>query len=111
LQLGQTVPQPPELPIQVGSSQTASERSIRGVLPETGFQSLDLRVKHAQEGTIGMIALRRTRHWLDDRMSENSCAHRFLLLFKISSAVAVVPGLSRLEWLSSDLLRHFPRGS
>jgi hypothetical protein len=80
LQLGQAVPQPTNLPNQVGSSQTASDRSVRGLLPETGLQGLDLRVKNAPEGKVGMIPLRGTLHWLNDRISLNECAHRFLRL-------------------------------
>jgi hypothetical protein len=53
VQLGNTVPQPTELPIQVGSSQTASGGSVPGPLPETSLQGLDLRVKNAPEGKVG----------------------------------------------------------
>jgi hypothetical protein len=80
LQLSHAVSQPADLPNQVGSSQTAGDCSVRGPLPKTSLQSLDLRVKNAPKGKVGMIALRRTLHRLSERISKNECAHRFLRL-------------------------------
>jgi len=78
LQLGHAVPQPTDLPIPVGSSQTARDRSVRGPLQETTLQGLDLGVKNAPEGKVGMVSLRGTLHRLNDRISKNQCAHGFL---------------------------------
>jgi hypothetical protein len=80
LQLSHAVSQPADLPNQVGSSQTAGDCSVRGPSPKTSLQSLDLRVKNAPKGKVGMIALRRTLHRLSERISKNECAHRFLRL-------------------------------
>jgi hypothetical protein len=66
LQLSHAVPQPTDLPFTVGSSQTASDRSVRGPFQETTLQSLDLRVKNAQKGKFGKISLRGTLHRLND---------------------------------------------
>ena len=43
-------------------------------------QSLDLRVKNAQEGKVGMIPPRGTLHGLNGRIRKNECAHRFHLM-------------------------------
>ena len=68
MQVGQAVSQPTDLAIPVGSSLIAADGSVRGSLPETSFQSVDLRVKNAPEGTVGMMPLRGTRDWLNDRI-------------------------------------------
>jgi hypothetical protein len=66
LQLGHAVPQPTDLPIPLGSSQTASERSVRGPLQKTTLQSIDLGVKNGPEGTSGMVSLLGILHRLND---------------------------------------------
>jgi hypothetical protein len=49
-------------------------------LQETPFQSLDLRVKNAQEGKVGKISLRGTLHRLNDGISMSQFSHRLLLM-------------------------------
>jgi hypothetical protein len=69
LQLSHAVSQPADLPNQVGSSQTASDCSVRGPLPKASLQNLDLSVKNASEGNVGMIPLRGTLHRMNERMT------------------------------------------
>jgi len=99
LQFGHAVPQPSVPPIQVGSG---AQRSVRGPLRETSRQSLDLRVKNAPEGEVGLRPLRGKRRWLSGQMSEGLCAHRFLRVWTsvsclTSLADAVFPGPSALK--------------
>jgi hypothetical protein len=78
LQPGKAVLQPTDLAIPVVSRKT--DRSVRGTSLETSRQSLDLCVKYALQSKVGMVPLRGTVRWLNDRIGQNQCAHRFLLM-------------------------------
>jgi hypothetical protein len=66
LQPGKAFLQPIDLAIPLVSREI--DRSVRGTSLETSLQSLDLCVENAPESKVGMVPLRGTLCWLNDRI-------------------------------------------